>query len=84
VYTAEKALKDHGDKVGEDIKTGIRTNIEAVNKTRGGDDVAAIKSASESLSTAMQKIGESLSKQSGQSAEGEQPKTHDAGPESDK
>ncbi len=79
VYTAEKALKDHSDKVGEDIKSAVRTQIDAVNTARGGDDVASIRTASEALSSAMQKIGEEISKRGGQSADGNEPKSHDAG-----
>ncbi len=60
VYTAEKSLKDYGDKVSADIKTEVENNIKLVNEAKGKDDVAAIKSASEALSTAMQKIGEAM------------------------
>lgn len=60
VYTAEKALKDNGDKVGDDIKKDIEDKIGDLRKARDGDDVAAIKSASEALSTSMQKIGEAM------------------------
>ena len=59
-YTAEKALKDHGDKVSEEIKTDVGAKIVAVNTAKGGDDLAAIKAATEALSTAMQKIGEMM------------------------
>ncbi len=63
VYTAEKALKEHGDKVGDDVKKDIEDKIGDLRKARDGEDVAAIKSASEALSTAMQKIGEAMSKE---------------------
>lgn len=58
VYTAEKSLKDYGDKITPEIKTDVEEKIKLVNEARGKDDIAAIKSASEALSTAMQKIGE--------------------------
>lgn len=58
VYTAEKSLKDYGDKVSVEIKTEVEDKIKLVNEARGKDDIAAIKSASDALSTAMQKIGE--------------------------
>ena len=61
VYTAEKALKDHGDKVSTEIKEDVTAKIAAVNDAKGKDDVAVIKSTSEELSTAMQKIGEAMS-----------------------
>lgn len=61
IYTAEKALKDAGDKVGDDVKTGVNEKIAGLREVKDKDDVEAIKSASEQLSTEMQKIGEVLS-----------------------
>lgn len=62
VYTAEKAIKDAGDKISEDVKKSVQTEIENVQKVMTGEDKDAIEKASESLSTAMQKIGEEMSK----------------------
>lgn len=61
-YTAEKALKDAGDAVPEDIKKDIEAKIAEVRKAREGEDIALMKTTSEALSGAMQKIGEHLSK----------------------
>jgi molecular chaperone DnaK len=63
VYSTEKALKDAGDKVPADEKKKIEEKIEALKKVNAGDDIAAIKKASEELSQAAQKIGEILYKQ---------------------
>ncbi|MDP2651082.1 MAG: molecular chaperone DnaK [bacterium] len=63
IYTAEKALKDAGDKVPEDIKKGINEKIDALKKEKETGTVESIKSATEALSTEMQKIGEHLNKQ---------------------
>ncbi len=79
-YTAEKALKEHGDKVAEDIKKPIQEKIDALNKARVGDDITAIKTASEELSTAMQKIGESLNKAGAQQAPPREQKNPDEPP----
>lgn len=62
IYSAEKALKDHGDKVPADIKTSITEKIAALRTTKDGQDGAAIKTASDALSTEMQKIGEIMAK----------------------
>jgi molecular chaperone DnaK len=62
VYAAEKALRDHGDKVAEDIKKGVQEKIDASKAARAGTDLGAIKLATESLSTEMSKIGEAMSK----------------------
>jgi molecular chaperone DnaK len=60
-YTAEKSLKDHGDKVSEDIKKGVQEKIDTLKKEKDGENIEAIKSATEALSTEMQKIGEAMS-----------------------
>ena len=73
VYAGEKALKEHGEKVGEDIRKNVQEKIDALKTARAGTDVAAIRSASESLSTAMSTIGEAMSKQ-GQTPPPEPPK----------
>ena len=59
-YTAEKALKDAGDKVGAEIRTGVEEKAKAVRDALPGDDLAAIKAATEALSLEMQKIGEAV------------------------
>jgi molecular chaperone DnaK len=60
VYAAEKALKEHGEKVGDDIKKNVQEKIDALKAARGGTDVAGIKSASEALSGAMSAIGQAM------------------------
>ena len=65
IYTAEKALKD-AQNLPEDIKTGVNAKIDELKKVKDGSDISTIKSASEALSTEMQKIGEHLSKNQAQ------------------
>ena len=62
VYAAEKALREHGDKVSDDIKKNVQEKIDAAKAARNGTDGAAIKSASDALSTAMSAIGQSMNK----------------------
>lgn len=84
VYTAEKALKDHEKEITGDIKSEIEGKIGAVNEAKGKDDKAAIEKATEELSTAMQKIGELMSKSAEAEAKendtksDDEPKVHDA------
>ena len=61
-YTAEKALKDGGDKIPADVKTDVEAKIAEVRKVKDGTDVDAIKKATEELSEHMQKIGEAMNK----------------------
>lgn len=83
IFTTEKALKDAGDKISADKKKPVEEKIEALKSVKDGDDVAAIKKATEELSVEAQKIGEELYKaaqpeQSAPGAEGEAPKAEDA------
>ncbi len=63
IYTAEKALKDNGDKVPVDIKTDVEEKIADVKKLKDGSDLDALKKATEVLSDHMQKIGEAMAKE---------------------
>lgn len=66
VYTSEKALRDTGDKVPADVKKSIEEKIEILKKAKEGDDINAVRNASEDLSREIQKIGETLYGQGGQ------------------
>lgn len=57
VTSAEKALKEHGDKVDESVKKEIREKIAAISKAKEGDDPASIRIAIEEASSALQEIG---------------------------
>jgi len=60
VFTAEKSLKDAGDKVSKDVKKEIENKIEAVKKVKDGDDKDVIKKASDDLGQTIQKIGQAM------------------------
>lgn len=64
IYTAEKALKDAEGKVPEEIKRGVEDKITALKGVKDGEDLTAIKTATEALSREMQKIGEAMMKNS--------------------
>jgi len=57
VYAAEKALREFGDKVPAEIKSDVEAKAADVKKVAQGEDVAAIKSATEALGEVVQKIG---------------------------
>ncbi len=74
IYTSEKALKDAGDKVPADLKKTIEDKVVALKTAKDGNDLAAIKSATEALSTEIQKIGQYMSQnQQGGANPGAQP-----------
>jgi len=82
-YTAEKALKDAGDKIPADTKKSVEEKMEALKKVKDGDDKDAIKKATEELSAEMQKIGQAAYQQQTppQGAEGQ---ANQAPPEGEK
>lgn len=69
IYTAEKAIKDVSAgsdaslQLPEDIKTGVQSKIESLKKEKDGGTLETIKTATEELSTEMQKIGKFMSEQ---------------------
>ena len=80
VYTTDKALKEHGDKVDEETKKSIETALEELKTAMEGEDSEAIKSKTEALATASQKLGEVMYQQAQSEAEAE---AGDASSESD-
>ncbi len=76
-YAAEKALKDHGDKVEESIKKNVQDKIDILKTVRNGTESAAIKTAVEELSRAMSAIGEAMQKAQQSSGEHTEPPKDD-------
>jgi len=62
IYTAEKSIKDAGDKITADVKTAVEGKVTALKAVKDGQDLAAIKKAMDELSSEMQKIGEAMNK----------------------
>ncbi len=60
VYTAEKALKDAGDKVPEADKKEIETKVNELKEAAKTDDLDKIKQATEALNAVISKIGEAM------------------------
>jgi molecular chaperone DnaK len=71
-YTAEKTLRDHGDKIPADAKQEIDAKIANVKSALQGQDVNAIRNAMQELSQAMQQVGASAYQQPGQPPPGEE------------
>jgi molecular chaperone DnaK len=63
VYTAEKSLKDAGDKAPEDLKKEIEDKIKAVKDLGEDAAVADIEAKSNELSDSLQKLGPHMSQQ---------------------
>jgi len=57
IYSSEKMIKDAGEKVKPEDKKNVEEKIEALKKVKDGEDANAIKTASNALGEAAQKIG---------------------------
>ena len=58
IYSTEKTISDLGDKVPAEMKSEIEEKIAAAKSALEGDDVEAIKTATEELQTAGYKLAE--------------------------
>ncbi len=76
IYTAEKTLKDNKGKVPEASAKLVEEKIAGLKSVKDGTDLAVIKTATETLSQELQKIGQELYKQ--QPAPGAQQGTQEA------
>jgi molecular chaperone DnaK len=61
-YTAEKSLRDAGDKVPAEIKTEVENAITEARTAVAGGVLETIKEKTQALSNASQKIGEAMMK----------------------
>jgi molecular chaperone DnaK len=62
IYSTEKNLSEHGDKIDEGEKTNITTAIEALKKSLEETDIEAVKTAMQNLTTASHKLAEEMYK----------------------
>ncbi len=62
IYAAEKAIKENGEKAGAEVVKEVEDKITDLKSVKDKDDLAAIKSATEALSTTLSKIGEAMMK----------------------
>jgi molecular chaperone DnaK len=65
IYSAEKVLRELGDKVPEHIKSDVEAKAQAVRDALAGSDVSRIQSTTEELGTAVQQVGASVYEQTG-------------------
>ena len=60
IYSTEKTLKEHGDKVSGDTRGKIESAVNNLKEAAKGEDGQAIKNAMENLSTTAQELGKIL------------------------
>lgn len=62
IYSAEKTLREHGDRISASDKSAVESAINDLREKMKGDDIAAIRAGIERLKEAMFKISEQLSR----------------------
>jgi len=62
-YSAEKTLRDLGDKVPADVRTSVEDKIKTLRDALNGSDTDEIKRRTEALSQELQKVGEAAYQQ---------------------
>lgn len=60
IYTAEKSLRDMGDKVPADVKSKVEAEVANVRKALEGNEAEGIKQATEKLFLEVQQIGSAV------------------------
>jgi molecular chaperone DnaK len=72
IHSTEKALSEHGSKVGEADRKAIENGIADLKEALKGDDASAIEAKTNALAQASMKLGEAMYKQAqeGQSGAG--------------
>ncbi|OGO35309.1 MAG: molecular chaperone DnaK [Chloroflexi bacterium RBG_16_57_11] len=65
VYSAEKVLRDLGDKVPADVKKQVEDHVARVREVMNGNDPDTIRQTTESLSQALQQVGAAAYQQAG-------------------
>ena len=68
VYSTEKFLEENGDKVGDDVKIEVQTDVDALKKALENDDTEAVRSAVTKLGESSQKMGAAMYAAAGDAA----------------
>ncbi len=69
VYSTDKTLKEHGDKVDEATKADIEQAVNDLREALKGDDTDAVKAAMETVGTKSQQLAEAIYAATSQEAE---------------
>jgi molecular chaperone DnaK len=70
IHATDKALSEHGSKIGEDERRAIENAMADLKEAVKGDDAEAIKAKTNALAQASMKLGEAMYKQAEQGAAG--------------
>ncbi|AXI76326.1 molecular chaperone DnaK [Peterkaempfera bronchialis] len=70
VYTTETFLRDNQDKVPADVRSEVETAVGDLKEKLKGEDTAAIREATEKVSTTAQRLGQAMYAQAQAQAQG--------------
>jgi molecular chaperone DnaK len=68
IYSTDKSLKEHGEKLGEDVKKEVEKAIEDAKSVKDSDNLDELKAKTEALSQASMKMGQAIYGQQQQAA----------------
>ncbi len=68
VYSAEKFLREQGDKVPSDLRSDAEAKIEVLKSALQGSDVSAIRRRADELSQVIQQVGAAMYQEAGPGA----------------
>jgi len=71
-YTAEKLLRENGDKIDDNTKKDITDKVAKLREMLNSEDTAALRKQAEELGQAIQAVGASMYQQQQQQAGGQQ------------
>jgi molecular chaperone DnaK len=68
IYSTDKSLKEHAEKLGEDVKKEVEKAIEDAKSVKDSDNLDELKAKSEALTQASMKMGQAIYGQQQQAA----------------
>ena len=83
VFTTEKLLEEHGDKVPPDLKQEVEEKIATLRTAIQQNDVAQMQAGMADLNASLQRLGQAVYSQPGAGPEDAPPDGPDQGPEGD-
>ncbi len=82
IYSTEKTLQEHGDKINDTEKSNINILLEKLKKVKDGDNVDEIKKTIDELQTASHKLAQAMYETTAkQGAQGKEPGDSSSGKE---
>lgn len=70
-HSTEKFLHENGDKVADDVKAEVQSDLDALREALKGDDADAVQAASTKLAESSSKMGQAMYEAAAQQAEAE-------------